>query len=204
MFEAQSFLAFLATSTLLIFAPGPDMLLVISRGFSQGSLAAIVSALGATTGIFVHTCLAAFGMSVLLQTSKTLFLVVKLVGAVYLIYLGIKLIQDKPNSLALKQQMPVSMRVVYAQGVFSSVLNPKLALFILAFLPQFVSSPNHSTIQIIILGLILGTQALMIFSLIGIFSSNIATLFIRNSQFSNYLRIATGGTLAFLGLNLAV
>src|SRR6185503_14579935 len=107
MIDPTNFSLFVAASWALIIAPGPDMLYVITRGMSQGRKAGLLSALGVTLGILVHTVFAAFGLAVLLQTSALAFLAVKYVGAMYLIYLGFKALKDKSNFAPPTQSLPV-------------------------------------------------------------------------------------------------
>ncbi len=138
MFDTTSFALFFVASWALILTPGPDMVYVLTRGMAHGRRAGLISALGVTVGILVHTLLAAFGLAVILQTSLVAFLLVKYVGAAYLIYLGVKALKDT-GSLVLQTDHPaLRVRVLFWQGVLSNVTNPKVALFFLAFLPQFV------------------------------------------------------------------
>ena len=135
MFDTTSFALFFVASWALILTPGPDMLYVLTRGIVQGHRAGVISALGVTLGILVHTLAAAFGLAVLLQTSAVAFLVVKYIGALYLIYLGIKALRDTRSFAFHGDRQAVPVRAILWQGVLSNVTNPKIALFFLAFLP---------------------------------------------------------------------
>jgi len=138
LMEPTKFILFLGVSWALIIAPGPDMLYVITRGVTQGQRAGMLSALGVICGILVHTTAAAFGLTLILQTSAFAFLLVKYLGAIYLITLGVKAWQDK-STFSLQTSTPsMSFRRVFWQGVLSNVLNPKIAIFFLAFLPSLL------------------------------------------------------------------
>lgn len=133
MIDATNFALFMAASWALILAPGPDMLYVITRGVSQGRKAGLLSALGVTLGILVHTMFAAFGLAVILRTSAIAFLMVEYVGAGYLILLGYKAFRGKSSFALLTQPTEMDSRNVLWQGMLSDVLNPKVALFFWLF-----------------------------------------------------------------------
>ena len=118
---------FLAASLLIIITPGQDMVLVMSRSLSQGSLAGIVTAAGVSIGLMGHTVLATLGLGAILQASGALFLILKLVGAAYLIYLGIQLLRSKQTNLGFQQSEQRSLRRLFVQGAFSNLSNPKIA-----------------------------------------------------------------------------
>ncbi len=205
MIDPTNFSLFLAASWALIIAPGPDMLYVITRGMSQGRKAGLLSALGVTLGILVHTVLAAFGLAVLLQTSALAFLVVKYVGALYLIYLGLKALKDKSRFEPLKGQTQQGFRSIFWQGVLSNVFNPKVALFFLAFLPQFVNHQNgHVTLQMFLLGIIFAFFGVIFLSVVGYFSGGIGHWLSSQPRFTGLLRWLTGTIFIGLGVRLAL
>ncbi len=157
MIDTSNLWLFLAAGIMLNLTPGADMLYVAARSTSQGTKAGIVSALGIAAGCLVHIFGAIIGLSALIAQSATAFEIIKYLGAAYLIYLGIKSIIKKDfNSDRLKSQDKKSLWQIFKQGVITNVLNPKVALFFLAFLPQFIepSSPNVS-VQILFLGMLL-------------------------------------------------
>jgi len=149
---------FLVATIALNLSPGPDMLYVISRSLGQGRRAGIVSALGIGAGTLVHTFVTAIGLSAVLLSAPIAFEVIRYVGAAYLAFLGVRMLlgsrsgASNPSSEAIA---PSRLGAVFRQGVFTNVLNPKVALFFLAFLPQFVD-PSKGTValQIILLGLV--------------------------------------------------
>jgi len=135
MIEPAKFVLFVGVAWALILAPGPDMLYVITRGVTQGRKAGMLSAVGVICGILVHTMAAAFGLTLILQTSAFAFLIVKYLGAIYLIYLGIKAWRAKSTFNLQTLNSRVSFRKIFWQGVFSNVLNPKIAIFFFGFSP---------------------------------------------------------------------
>lgn len=136
---------FLTASVAVIVAPGPDNILVLTRGVSQGRGAAMVSAAGASLGLVVHSVFAAAGLSALLSQSALAFSVVKYVGAAYLIYLGVRSLLDRGRFALPPGQTPIGLRKVFVQAVVSNVLNPKIAVFFLAYLPQFADPVSGDT-----------------------------------------------------------
>jgi threonine/homoserine/homoserine lactone efflux protein len=205
LIEPAKFALFLGVSWALIIAPGPDMVYVITRGMVHGRRAGIWSAVGVICGILVHTTAAAFGLTLLLQTSASAFLLVKYVGAAYLMYLGIKAWGDK-SAFGLQTQPPVvSSRAVFWQGVLSNVLNPKIAIFFMAFLPQFVDrGSSHVTLQMVILGLTFAGLGLCFLLVVGYSSGAIGGWLTRRQQYARFLQRLAGGILIALGIRLAL
>ena len=204
MIEPARFLLFIGVSWALILAPGPDMLYVITRGVSQGRRAGMLSALGVIGGILVHTTAAAFGLTLILQTSALAFLIVKYVGAGYLIYLGIRAWREKSTFRLGPTAVAVSFRKVFWQGVLSNVLNPKVAIFFLAFLPQFVEKDHGNVpLQMAALGLTFAFFGLCFLLTVGFSSGTIGGWLARRPRYTQLLGRLTGGILVGLGLRLA-
>jgi threonine/homoserine/homoserine lactone efflux protein len=132
--------SFLLASFLLWITPGPDTMFILARSIALGSRAGALSVLGISTGILIHTAFAAFGLSALLATSAVAFGLLKLAGALYLIFLGIQALRKKPHDIATPKVEAIGPLRIYRQGVTTNVLNPKIAIFFLAFLPQFVDA----------------------------------------------------------------
>ncbi|EHH11077.1 LysE family translocator [Mesorhizobium amorphae] len=139
MFPIDIWLAYTIASVLIVLAPGPDIVLSIARGLSQGRLAATVSGMGAGTGILIHSLAATFGLALLIQTSAAAFLALKLAGAAYLVWLGAKALFSR-NLVSFAPTARRPLHAIYLAGLMSNVLNPKIGLFVLAFIPQFVSA----------------------------------------------------------------
>lgn len=150
-----SWLLFVAASLVLILTPGQDMVLVMSRSITQGSAAGVATAAGVSVGLVGHTVLATLGLGALLRASESLFLVLKLVGAAYLFYLGAQLLRAKSDELALSHAEAKPLSRLFLEGAVSNISNPKIAVFYFAFLPQFVlPSAEHPASTVFALGLV--------------------------------------------------
>lgn len=195
---------YVAASWALIIAPGPDMLYVITRGISQGRSAGLVSAAGVTVGLLVHTLAAALGLAAILRTSAIAFTIVKYVGAAYLVYLGIKSLRDKSALVPDDDREPMKVRSMFVQGILSNVVNPKVALFFLAFLPQFVDSgAGHVTQQMLLLGVMFALFTWLVFSILGYFAGHFGGWLASKSNAAARLRWVTGSVMIALGVRLA-
>jgi len=205
MIEPTKFILFVGVSWALIIAPGPDMLYVITRGVTQGRRAGMLSAVGVICGILVHTTAAAFGLNLILQTSAFAFLMVKYLGAIYLITLGVKAWRDKSTFNVQTSTSSVSFHRVFWQGVLSNVLNPKIAIFFLAFLPQFVDKGSSQvTLQMVILGLTFACFGLYFLLVIGYSSGTIGGWLTQRPHTAQFLQRLAGGILIGLGVRLAL
>ncbi|MBE9216626.1 LysE family translocator [Plectonema cf. radiosum LEGE 06105] len=196
---------FLIASIVLIITPGQDMLYVIARSIGQGRIAGIASAFGVCSGVLVHTLAAAIGLSALLMTSAIAYNIIKYAGAAYLIYLGVRTIISREQENSLSNLRGRSLKKIYYQGLLSSLLNPKLALFFLAFLPQFVDSTQDKVaLQIIILGLMFVTMAIIWFIFLAFVTSYVGNWMQTNSTWRRFQRYFTGSILILLGARLAL
>lgn len=205
MFDAAKLTLFIAVSWALILAPGPDMFYVITRGMTHGRRAGMLSAVGVVCGILVHTIAAALGLTVIFQTSALAFLIVKYVGAVYLVYLGIKAWREK-SAMGLQESSPsANSQQLFWQGVLSNVLNPKIAIFFLAFLPQFVDQGSSQvTLQLMILGMTFAFFGLCFLLAVGYSSGTLGNWIVRRPQYAQSLGRLSGGILIALGVRLAL
>jgi threonine/homoserine/homoserine lactone efflux protein len=129
---------FVLAGLLLNITPGPDMLYIIGRSTSQGWRAGAAATFGVSAGCFVHIAAAALGISALLSASATAFTILKIAGAIYLIYVGISMMRSPPIKMAIRERAKAGLGEIFRQGFFTNALNPKVALFFLAFLPQFI------------------------------------------------------------------
>ncbi|MBN2350811.1 MAG: LysE family translocator [Bacteroidales bacterium] len=206
MIGIKDFGLFIALSWILIITPGPDFIYVLTRGISNGKKAGLISAFGVTLGIFVHTIFAALGLSIILKTSAIAFMIVKFFGAGYLIYYGIKTIMDN-KELKINNTGIIKSNKIFTQGFLSNVFNPKVALFFIAFLPQFVNSGKHEStaIQFLILGVVFAVFTIIFLSALGYFSGWIGQYLTgKNNLFSKRLKSMSGFILIFLGIRLAL
>ncbi|QIN79495.1 LysE family translocator [Rubrobacter marinus] len=196
---------FLMASLVVIVAPGPDNVLVLTRGISQGRRAAMVSAAGASVGLVCHSLFAAAGLSALLAQSAVAFAVVKYAGAAYLIYLGARTLMSREGFAVSGGEGAVRLRSVFAQGVVSNVMNPKIAVFFLAYLPQFADPASGGMApQLLLLGLAFALCTWIVFSLLGYFSGALGDKLARRPRLADGLRWLTGGVFVALGLRLAL
>ncbi len=198
-------LYFLGASVALTIAPGPDNTFVVAQGVSRGRKAAIITALGMCSGVSVHTAAAALGISALLYSSATAFMVLKYAGAAYLLYLAYKSLKEQQILLPSGTVDGQTWRVMFRRGFIMNVVNPKVALFFLAFLPQFVTGRSGDTSwQIFILGLLFMVQAAVVFSAIGYLSGSVGDLVARKPRVARYFGWLTAGVFASLGVRLAL
>ncbi|TNH99470.1 LysE family translocator [Aeromonas sobria] len=206
MFGIHDLALFVVSGLLLNIMPGPDSLLIMLRSGSQGWRAGSVAALGIGTGVMVHVLAAALGLSALLSASAELFTVIKLAGALYLIYLGFSLLrQQTPGAMERGVTLPaLSYGQIYRQGVLTNVLNPKVALFFLAFVPQFIAqdAPDKA-LAFILLGCIFNLNG-MIWCHLLVFS----TVYARNkvklpARIGRWLNRGIGTLFVGLGIKLA-
>lgn len=194
---------FIGGCGLIIIAPGPDILLAIARGLGQGRAAAIASSWGCGSSIFVHAVLAAFGLSLLLQTSLIAFTIVKLLGAAYLIYLGFRTIRSK-ELIRPSAAKPIALGRVFCIGFLSNFLNPKVMLFTLAFLPQFVDAATASaSTQMLILGSVFAIMTATSFCVFGCFASALSCWLLARPRLVIGLNWGAGIALILSGLRVA-
>ena len=167
MFGMHDLAIFIVSGLLLNIAPGPDSLFIMTRSAVQGWRAGSIAALGIGSGTFVHIFAAALGVSAIIATSSNAFLVLKYIGAIYLVYIGVRLVFSKQkssveNSTSNLKSYEISYRKIYIQGLLTNVLNPKVAIFFLAFVPQFISpDAAHKSLAFIILGLIFNFNGML-------------------------------------------
>ncbi|MBW7455362.1 LysE family translocator [Paenibacillus sepulcri] len=201
MVGITSFGLFLLTALLMNITPGTDTMYIVSRSVSQGKKAGIYSVLGISTGSLVHTFLAAVGLSVILTTSVVLFTIIKIIGAGYLIYLGVRMLIQKSSNLELKDTKSMSLKKIYTQGLLTNVTNPKVALFFISFLPQFISGDNtYGPLPFIILGLSFVMTGTVWCLLVAIFSSYATKKLRNNPKVEFILNKITG--IIFIGLGI--
>ncbi len=196
---------FLGASMALTIAPGPDNIFVVTQGLARGRRAAIVTAWGMCSGITVHTLAAAAGISALFCSSALAFQLVKYAGAAYLLYLAWKMVRENGAPAPAAAGDGPSLWGLFRRGFFMNVLNPKVALFFLAFLPQFtVRDAGNIPLQMVLLGLIFMAQGLVIFTIIGFFSGSVGGWIQRRPRAGRYFNWLAGGIFALLGLRLAL
>ena len=196
---------YVVASLALILTPGQDMIYVITRSLAQGRFAGVCSALGVIAGILVHTALAALGVGAILQASESLFLALKLVGAAYLVYLGIRLVLSEAPALggARPGEALRPWSLVW-QGMLSNVTNPKIVLFFFAFLPQFVDPASaHPTRELAALGVLYALMGLPVKVGVALAAGTLSARLARSPAAGRWLHRTSGAILVGLGLRLA-
>src|SRR6267143_1604873 len=201
MFGIHDFGLFLCAGVLLNLTPGPDTVYILGRSLAHGRRAGVASALGICVGSVFHTCAAALGLSAFLATSAWAFSAVKLTGAVYLVFLGIRALLKRGHDLAspaqFKQNDPVA---AFRQGILTNVLNPKVALFFLAFLPQFIDSATPSKMAaFLILGLTFVMTGTIWCLVLAWFAAAFSARLRGNAAVAVMLNRAVGSLFMFLG-----
>jgi len=198
-------LLFVTASLALIVVPGPDMIFILTRGVSQGRPAGLVSAAGVCSGNLVHTAFATVGLSAILAQSAVAFSMVKYAGAAYLVYLGVRTILDKEGFASPGHAERTRLATVFRQGLLSNILNPKVALFFLAFLPQFADPAAGSVgLQMLGFGVAFTIMGLAVLSVVALCSGALGVWLRSRPSFAGALRWLTGSVLVGLGLRLAV
>jgi RhtB (resistance to homoserine/threonine) family protein len=201
------FETFILTGILLNLTPGNDTIFILTKSIAQGRKAGIISALGIGTGAIIHTILAALGLSLIIAKSILLFNVIKFAGAIYLLYIGYKMLTDRSQLIAadVVRMNAVNYRKIYRDAILTNVLNPKVALFFIAFLPQFIDPGLKDTIlPFFTLGttfVITGTIWCLI---LAIFAATIFARLKANKRVSTYINKICGLTLIALGIKVAL
>ncbi|WP_319591225.1 LysE family translocator [uncultured Draconibacterium sp.] len=205
MADIQNLLLFVGLSWVLIVTPGPDLIYVLTKGISIGKKAGLISATGVTLGIFVHTIFAALGLSVILKTSALAFMIVKLIGAGYLIYLGIKTLVSKEKLNLRNNEQQTPNRKIFTQGLLSNTLNPKVALFFMAFLPQFIKTNGTeiTPIPFLILGTLFALFTWIFLAILGYFSGAVGHYIKTKDSVSKWIKNLSGSVMILLGIRLA-
>ncbi|MEC0245847.1 LysE family translocator [Paenibacillus chitinolyticus] len=193
---------FLMTGILLNLIPGADTMYIIGRSVAQGRKAGIYSVLGIITGSLVHTLLVAFGLSLVLTKSLVLFNAIKIAGVLYLVYLGVRMLLDKSGLTPAAAQAQLNLKKVFVQGMLTSLTNPKVALFFVAFLPQFIDSNASGPLPFLILGLTFSLTGLVWCLGIAFFASVFTQKLRENERIGNLLNKITGVIFIGMGLKL--
>lgn len=203
MFGVINFMIFVSSCIILHFTPGADTMYIIGKTLTGGKKAGIISVFGISTGVLVHTILVAFGLSVILTKSILVFNIIKSLGAIYLIYMGIKAIINKDELKENNDNKTINLKEIYFQGVITNVLNPKVALFFLAFLPQFVDVNNqYGILPFLLLGISFFITSSTYGVVLAIFSGEVLKFFNKDSKFSDKMKKVSGIIYIFLGIGI--
>jgi threonine/homoserine/homoserine lactone efflux protein len=212
MLGITGFTLFILAVMLLSVTPGPDTAYIVGRSVAQGRGAGVVSALGIAVGCIVHTLACAFGLTALLAASATAFTIVKFAGAIYLIYLGVRLIFVKPAGAASGKAAeetrvraaPKSLRQLFAQGFVTNVLNPKVVLFFVSFIPQFVAADSaHKTLAFLALGFVFVLVSTFWNTIVAWIAGSVTQRFSGKPNVKLWLDRFVGSAFVGLGIKLA-
>ena len=209
MFGTQDLAIFIVSGLLLNIAPGPDSLFIMARSAVQGWRAGSIAALGIGSGTLVHIFAAALGISAIIATSSNAFLVLKCLGAIYLVYIGLRLVFSKQNlpeesASSNSKSYEMSYRKIYIQGFLTNVLNPKVAVFFLAFVPQFISpDAAHKSLAFITLGLIFNFNGMLWCHFLAITTAFASKKIQVSNVVASWLSKLTGIIFVSLGIKLA-
>jgi len=205
MLDPGALTVFLLATLALLVVPGPAVLYIVATSIDQGRKAGIVSTLGISLGTLFHVLAAALGLSALLMASATAFTVVKYLGALYLIFLGIQKLRQRPDTWPRTGPSEPSLRRAFWRGVVVNVLNPKTAVFFLAFLPQFVNPElGRVTLQIVLLGCIMVGMGVISDGAYALLAGSLGNWLRRSPRFLRAQHYVSGGTYLALGIAAAV
>lgn len=205
MMDLSLMLSFLVVSVLLTLAPGPDILFVIAQSMSNGRRAGIMTALGLASGVIVHTLAAALGISAILYNSAFAFHIIKYAGALYLLYLAWQSVKEGASPLAATAPVKQSGFRMYRTGVMMNVLNPKVSLFFLAFLPQFITpGSGNAPLHMMMLGGLFMIQAIILFSCVAVFAGLFGQKLLGRPSVGKYVNYGKAVLYAAIGVRLAL
>ena len=205
MLGIHDYWLFVATGVLLNLTPGQDTLYILGRSLAQGRQIGVASALGITAGSVVHTLAAALGLSAVLATSASAFIALKIVGAVYLVYLGVRVLTTRTAAVG-STNIPglVDIWTAFRQGMLTNMLNPKVALFFLALMPQFIEPDSPTKVgAFLVLGLTFLTTGTVWCLVLALGASRLRSFFASRPRAFQGLSQASGALFIFLGLRLA-
>lgn len=197
-------LSFLGAAILISIMPGPDNLFVLAQSLTQSSKAGIYTTFGLCTGLLVHISAAVLGISAVIYQSTLIFTIVKFAGAGYLIYLAWQSFLAKNDPFKINKQNKMAYKDLYKKGILMNVLNPKVSLFFLALLPQFINpKAGHVSLQMFTLGIVFLVQAFILFCLFSIFASTLRKWLIGKPAVAKRLNKIQGVLFMLIGLKIA-
>ena len=201
MLSIETFSAFFLASALLAIAPGPDNVFVLTQSALHGKLSGLVVVFGLCTGLLVHTAAVAFGVAVIFQASTFAFTLLKVIGAVYLVYLAWQIFRASPEQIRLQSDQQKSLGTLYRRGIIMNVTNPKVSIFFLAFLPQFADPARGPiSLQMVALGGVFIITTILVFGSIALLGGAMGE-WLNRSERAQRVMNWTAGTI-FVGLAL--
>lgn len=206
LYGIENIEVFLFTAFIFIITPGIDTVFVLNKSISQGKKAGIYSSLGINGGILIHTLFASLGLSLIIAKSATAFMILKYVGALYLIYMGIMSFKNNRKiDIKTTKKQELSNKKHFLSGLITNTLNPKVALFFMVFFPQFITKSSiENPIPFIILGIIYAFIGIVWFLILTYFSSIFAIKLRGNKIFNSWLNKISGGVYILMGVKTAL
>lgn len=205
LIDSTQLVYFIAASVALTLLPGPDILFVLTQSISQGKRAGMAIASGLCTGLLFHTTAAALGVSAILYSSAMAFSLLKYAGAIYLLYLAYKAIREEGSLSSMESVKESNISLLYRRGIFMNILNPKVSLFFLAFLPQFVHAGSGTIpLQMIFLGTVFFLQAIVVFFIVSFFAGMIGNKIMEKPGLDKKINWAKAGIYSVIGIELAL
>lgn len=206
MYGIENYYAFVVTAIILNITPGADTIYILTRSISQGQKAGVISVLGIVSGAFIHVILAVFGLSAILAKSIVVFTIVKWIGALYLLYIGVQLLFSKSSLFKMEEKsnsVEENYFRIYRQGLFTNLLNPKVALFFLSLLPQFIAATHiNNSFPYLLLGFTFIATGTIWCMFLALFSSKMSEVFRSTPSISKWLSKISGSVFIGLGLQL--
>jgi len=204
MLSLETFFAFFLASTLLAIVPGPDNLFVLTQSALYGRLSGLVVVLGLCTGLIVHTMAVAFGVAVIFQASALAFTLLKICGALYLLYLAWQVFLAAPETFETQNNGRKGLGALYRRGIIMNVTNPKVSIFFLAFLPQF-ADPQHGSLslQMVLLGLVFIIATILVFGTVALLGGALGSWLNRSPRMQIIMNRVAGAVFLGLALKLA-
>lgn len=204
IFDLPTLVAFVSAAIVVIISPGPDTIYALTESLRRGRYAGAAAACGTATGVLVHTTAAVLGLAAILRTSALAYTVVKYVGAAYLVYLGVQTLR-RDEEFEIRNHLSeenTSVKRSFRQAVTINVSNPKVAVFVLAFFPQFISQPANVSLQISILGVTYATLSVLYLLIVVTFAGRVRHIIVDSKTISRFIQYASGSVLVGFGLKL--
>ena len=201
----EQLVLFVPAAVLLSLSPGPDNLFVVTQSMVHGPRSGLATTAGLCTGLVVHTLLVSLGAAAIFQSSVLAFAILKYVGAAYLLYLAWQAFKSQPDVIQTDNKPATPLKVLYRRGVIMNLANPKVSVFFLAFLPQFVDTEaGHISLQLMALGACFIVVAAVIFSLLSLFAGQLGNRLKQSGQVQRWLQRIAGGVFTALAFKLAL
>lgn len=204
MFDIGVLIAFVPIAIALIVSPGPDSIYTLTRSISDGQSSGVMAALGSSAGSMVHTTAAVLGLTAILRTSALAYSFVKFIGAAYLVYLGVQTFRNTEEFEITPESSSYTPSESFRSALMINVLNPKVAVFFLAFLPQFVQPGSNTTVQIFVLGIVFASLGFLYQAILAVFSARARRVITERELVQTMLRTASGSVLVGFGVKLAL